>query len=129
MPSDVTPVNAPARRTWPLAEKRRIVELTLQPGISVQTVAQKYKLDPPTLSSWRTLYRQGLLDGSSHKMKTEIGSSKFLPINIQTTSVMKNSQSAVVTMQMPNGITLKIEADIIDFSGLASCLAEIYRSI
>jgi transposase-like protein len=32
------------RRSWPLAEKRRIVELTLQRGVSVQSVAKKYHL-------------------------------------------------------------------------------------
>jgi transposase len=129
MSSSPSPVVAAAvRRSWPLAEKRRIVELTMQPGASVQSVAKKYQLDPPTLSSWRTLYRQGSLDILPDLKDVKKGRSEFIPVMVDTASTIKSPGPVILTMQIPNGITLTIEAETIDFEGLGSFVAGIKQS-
>ena len=54
-----------ARRKWPLAEKRRIVELTLSPGASVLEIARTHALYPNIVHRWRRLYRAGNFDVQS----------------------------------------------------------------
>jgi Transposase and inactivated derivatives len=50
------------RRVWrTAAEKRRIVELTLQPGMSVARVAQAEGVNSHQVFQWRRSYRQGTL--------------------------------------------------------------------
>jgi transposase-like protein len=50
------------RRRWPLAEKRRIVELTLGEGASLLAVAREHGVHPNSLGRWKALYRAGKLD-------------------------------------------------------------------
>ncbi len=49
------------RRLRTVAEKRRIVEETLEPGASVSVVAQAHDVNANLLFGWRKLYRAGLL--------------------------------------------------------------------
>ncbi len=51
-----------SHRRWPLAEKRRIVELTMRKGASTCAIAREHSVHPTSLSHWRTLYRVGKLD-------------------------------------------------------------------
>jgi transposase len=49
-------------RVWrTAAEKRRVVELTLQPGMSVARVAQAEGVNSHQVFQWRRAYRQGTL--------------------------------------------------------------------
>ena len=50
------------RRKHSIAEKRRIVELTLQPGASVSIIARRHDVNANMVFCWRRLYRKGLLD-------------------------------------------------------------------
>ncbi len=43
------------RRRWPTAEKIRLVEETMQPGMSVSYVAQRAGVAPSLLFNWRGL--------------------------------------------------------------------------
>ncbi len=47
----MTPVQR--RRRWSVAEKIRLVEETLEPGMSVSFVARKHGLSPSLLFKWR----------------------------------------------------------------------------
>jgi transposase len=49
------------RRRWPSEEKRRIVQETLQPGVSVAQIAQRHALNANQLFTWRRLYYAGRL--------------------------------------------------------------------
>jgi transposase len=52
-------------RVWrTAAEKRRIVELTLQPGMSVARVSQAEGANLHQVFQWRLAYRQGTLGGA-----------------------------------------------------------------
>ena len=47
------------RRRWSVAEKIRLVEETLQPGMSVSFVARKHGLSPSLLFKWRQRMAEG----------------------------------------------------------------------
>lgn len=49
------------RRLRSLAEKRAIVEETLEPGASVAVVARRHEVNANLVFGWRKLYRAGLL--------------------------------------------------------------------
>jgi len=50
-----------ARKRWPVAEKRRIVELTLEAGASVAQVAQAEGVNANQVFQWRRAYHNGEL--------------------------------------------------------------------
>ena len=47
------------RRRWSVAEKIRLVEETLQPGMSVSFVARKHGISPSLLFNWRRRMAEG----------------------------------------------------------------------
>jgi transposase len=61
-----------ARKRWPLAEKRRIVKLTLEPGASVAHVALAEGVNANQVFQWRRAYRSGELQA--------VGSTALLPV-------------------------------------------------
>jgi len=65
MVDDSLVVNTVAKRSRrPMAEKRRIVEETMQPGASVARVAGRHGINANQVFYWRSLYRRGLLSES-----------------------------------------------------------------
>jgi transposase len=63
------------RRRRTLEEKRRIVELTLEPGASVARVAQAEGVNANQVFLWRRVYRNGEL--------LQAGSTALLPVVIE----------------------------------------------
>jgi transposase len=49
------------RRLYPVEEKLRMVEQTLEPGASVARVAQAHEVNPNLLFLWRRQHREGRL--------------------------------------------------------------------
>ena len=62
------------RRRWSLQDKLRIVEETLQPGVTVSEVARRHGLAPSVVFTWRRLAREGRLG--------ETAGPVFLPVEI-----------------------------------------------
>ncbi len=67
-------VGEPARKNrWRTkAERRAIVEETLEPGASVSRVARRYDVNANQVFHWRKLYQEGRLDTTSN----------FLPVRV-----------------------------------------------
>lgn len=77
--TDVSEASVPLRRRMrTTAEKRRIVEESLQPGVSVAATARKYELNANVLFGWRRLHRQGLLESCREPALT------LLPVEVVT---------------------------------------------
>jgi len=53
------------RRRWSIEEKRRIVELTLEPGASVARVAQAEGVNANQVFLWRRAHRNGELQADA----------------------------------------------------------------
>jgi transposase-like protein len=49
------------RRCWPVSEKRRIVELTLEPGASAAEIARASGVNANQVFKWRREYERGEL--------------------------------------------------------------------
>jgi transposase len=61
------------RRRWSLQDKLRIVEETMQPGVTVTEVARRHGLAPSVVFTWRRLARDGGLgDAGPAFMPVEI---------------------------------------------------------
>jgi transposase len=63
MPEDVRRVevitSVQRRRRWSVAEKVRLVEETLEPGMSVSFVARRHGISPSLLFKWRQRMAEG----------------------------------------------------------------------
>jgi transposase len=65
-------------------ERRRIVEETLVPGISVAAVARAHGINANQLFAWRKLYQSGLLGSASSTSVSEasVRSVRLLPVAV-----------------------------------------------
>ena len=62
------------RRRWSDAQKRQIVAETLEPGVSVPMVAQRYNLNANQIFRWRRLFREAERAG---------GTGRFVPVVVE----------------------------------------------
>jgi transposase len=104
------------RRT--VQEKRRIVELTLQPGMSVARVAQAEGVNSHQVFQWRRAYRCGELADSEER------ASALLPVVIssfdsegavdaQKAMIEKRPASTgVIHIELPSGATIRVESEV-----------------
>jgi transposase len=69
MELDASVLEGVPRRRRSAAERRRVVEETLEPGASVARVARKYGVNANQVFQWRRLYRAGRLGGPASEMK------------------------------------------------------------
>ena len=65
------------RQRRSIAEKRRIVELAMQPGASIARVAREHGVNANMVHYWRNLYRQGRLG------EKPMDSIRLLPVSVK----------------------------------------------
>src|SRR5271166_4229269 len=98
-----------SRRSWPVSEKRRIVQLTLAPGASVARVARAHGVNANQVFAWRrqyrtlTQYQRGLLksrDGArAGLLAVRLTAAGADP----TGAAMPRSLSGVIQVELPKG--------------------------
>ena len=127
------------RRHWPLAEKRRLVELTLRAGVSVRAIAVEHGVHPTSLSHWKALYRAGKLEApvqSAPRVHAPAASATFLPVSLvraarrpqpATRPTARACGSSVVQLVLASGATLRIETDAVDAALVCALVAELRR--
>ena len=117
------------------AEKRRIVEESLQPGVSVAATARKYELNANVLFGWRRLHRQGLLESCREP------AAKLLPVDVVTEAeealpgkvtrvrarvqVSQVASTTAIDIAWPNGAQVRIAAA--DHEAIATVLTLLAR--
>jgi len=101
------------RRRYSIAEKRRMVEESFQPGASVARVARAHGVNANQVFSWRRLYQRGRLGGNTRAAQAV----ELLPVTISdspaapvpTPAATPRSVSAgTIQLQLPRG-RLRIE--------------------
>jgi transposase len=105
------------RRFRPLAEKRRIAQEALQPGVSVAEIARRYGINANLVFVWRRLEQQGLL--GRHLGRGEKG---LVPVEVTATPALEvvrrpepPSQSATpgsVRIEFAGGVQLHVTGAI-----------------
>src|SRR5208283_2958531 len=100
------------RRRHPLSEKRRIVELTFEPGASVSQVAQAHSVNANQVFKWRRAFERGELTECSFE------STALLPVTVSAPDGAVTQQASVQPQPMTSG-SIHIE-----FPGRASISVE-----
>lgn len=100
-------------RVWrSVAEKRRIVELTLPPGMSVARVAQAEGVNSHQVFQWRRAYREGGLD------EIDSGSTSLLPVVVAESNKKSSERdeegvptvaSGSIHIEFPGRATISVE--------------------
>jgi len=99
------------RRKYSIAEKRRIVEESFQPGASVARVARAHGVNANQVFGWRKLYQRGRLGGNTRAtqpatlLPVTISDSLVAPVPASTPSAMP---PGTIQLQLPRG-RLRIE--------------------
>ena len=125
------------RRQWSLAEKRRIVELTLVAGASRRSIAIEQGVHLTSLSRWKSLYRAGKLEAQpTARVRPAAPSATFLPVSIapavrasqrSTPGRDAYARSSVVQLMLASGATLRLETDGVDAALVCALVAELRR--
>ena len=112
---------APKRRRYSIAEKRRMVEESFQPGASVARVARAHGVNANQVFGWRRLYQRGRLGGNTRTAQAV----ELLPVTISDTpaapvptpaATPSSVSPGTIQLQLPRG-RLRIEG-VVD----ADCL-------
>jgi transposase-like protein len=139
MPSTRAPKERAPRRYLPVADKRRIVELTLRAGASVLAVARENDVNPNSVHRWKALYRAGKLDAqvkSALTFPSPTESAAFVPVSV--VPAVRGPQpaarpdaaacrSGVVQLVLASGATLRIEIAALDTALVCALVAELRR--
>ncbi len=111
------------RRRWPLAQKRRIVEETLERGASVAVVARRHAVNANQLFKWRREYARGAVGAAKVPALAAVKV-------VETAAAAAPRRRAMMGAQVASGaIEIEIGADVRlrilgapDAATLATCL-------
>jgi transposase len=108
-------VELPRRRRRSAAERRLIVEETLEAGTSVARVAQKYGVNANQVFQWRRLYRDGHLGAPPPQ-----SGMKLLPVSVlaeaeavrPTLAIDGATSSGAVHVELPGEVRIRFEGKV-----------------
>lgn len=83
------------RRWRTLSEKRRIAELTLEPGASVAVVARAHGVNANQVFKWRRALKRGELN------EPATASMSLLPVTVSASGVAADTPDQVDTKELP----------------------------
>jgi transposase len=101
------------RRSWPVADKRRIVELTLAPGASVARVARAHGVNANQVFVWRRAFERGEL------VESAALATALLPVTVSVpdeASVEESGQSepprtsGLIHIEFPGRALISVES-------------------
>ena len=97
------------RRRWSLQDKLRIVEETMQPGMTVTEVARRHGLAPSVVFTWRRLAREGRLgDAGPTFMPVEI-----TPVPRQTTPIASPAlRTGLIEIVLGRGRRIRVDREV-----------------
>jgi transposase len=117
------------RRRHALSEKRRMVELTFQPGVSVAQVARENGVNANQLFGWRRAFERGEL------AEPDSGSRSLLPVTVSApceTPMRKappaeeSSTSGSIHIELPGRALISVEsgADVVLLQSILESLRQ-----
>ena len=97
------------RRRWSLQDKLRIVEETMQPGVTVTEVARRHGLAPSVVFTWRRLAREGRLgDAGPTFVPVEI-----TPVLTQTTPIASPPRrTGLIEIVLGRGRRVRVDREV-----------------
>jgi transposase len=109
-----------ARKRWSVEEKRRIVELTLEPEASVAVVAQVEGVNANQVFQWRRAYHNGELrvGGSTALLPVVVGAEAATVAEIEpapgiaqaaSTEAYPARPSGAIHIELPGRATISVE--------------------
>lgn len=101
VPAEAEPPSQSKRRRYSIAEKRRIVEESFEPGTSVARVARAHGVNANQVFGWRRLYQRGRLGAAAPVLPA----AKLLPVTIAEPPVPATPTMArpTVPASLPTG--------------------------
>ncbi len=115
---EMTPLMIPegprkTTRHWSYEKKRRVVEETMKPGMSVSLVARRHDINANLVFSWRKLYQEG-------RLGVKAGEQSFIPVGVVGSQsnvlapapVSAPRMAGLIELSLPGGITLRVDSKI-----------------
>ena len=103
---DLSGVGAGPRRRRSAAERKRVVEETLEPGASVAKVALRHGVNANQVFQWRRLYRDGKLGTAP------ANAIKLLPVSVAEDEDLAKSEPLEVVPPSAGAIHIELPGDI-----------------
>ena len=102
-------LGAERRRRWSFEDKVRIVEETMQPGVTVTEVARRHGLAPSVVFTWRRLAREGRLgDAGPAFVPVEI-----TPVPAQVPSAASPlRRTGLIEIVLGHGRRIRVDRDV-----------------
>jgi transposase len=102
----------PVRRRRSKQERRRIVEESFEPGVSVARLARTHEVNSNQIFHWRKLYREGLLADDADKPTAQ-----WLPVRLADVSPEEPRQAQ--SAQAPGAIEVELPRGRVRIEGAA----------